>query len=808
MIPFILVGTVLALASARSLNALALGDDVARSLGQRVQLARALAAVAVVILCGAAVAAAGPIAFVGLTIPHVARAICGPDYRWVLPWSMVLAPILLLGADIIGRVVAPPGRAPGGHRHRPHRRAVLHRPRAPPQAGGALTCRLAGPAARPIASSSSGGRASAGRPGCTPGPCRHPVVLGLAFGVFAWSLAVGDFPIPIATCSPRWPAADRRQRLHRPHAAPAAGPHRPARGRRLRPVRRHLPAAGPQPARQPRHHRHQRRCRRGRGVRDRDRHGSSTQVTFGALAGADLTAVAIYLLAYKQGVTGYRLVLVGIGVTAMLGSVTSYLLTRAEIFDAQRATVWLTGSLNGRGWEHVRPVALALCRPAAVTIVWPARCGCSSSATTWPRASAPGSSCRAARCCSTATALAALATASAGPIGFVALVAPQIARRLVGGRSLALLPSAACGALLLVASDLVARRIFAPTELPVGDRHGHPRRAVPPVPPRPRQPDRRRRLTRGSHDRPPAHPHPRRRSLRLAYDDHVVVDGLSLRIPTGQVTVIVGANACGKSTLLRGLARLLKPKGGSVLLDGEDIDRLPTKQVATRLGILPQQPIAPEGITVADLVARGRHPHQRWMRQFSIEDEAAVAAALDATEITDLADRSVDELSGGQRQRVWIALTLAQGTPLMLLDEPTTFLDLAHQVEVLDLLADLNEREGRTIVLVLHDLNLACRYAHHLVAMKDGAIVAQGPPAEVITAELVGDVFDLRCEVIEDPLTGTPLVLPCRPATGQVSPRRRDGHPSVGAPAAVAGPSPAMASAPWRAPGAPARTGG
>jgi len=256
------------------------------------------------------------------------------------------------------------------------------------------------------------------------------------------------------------------------------------------------------------------------------------------------------------------------------------------------------------------------------------------------------------------------------------------------------------------------------------------------------------------------HPSLAAESVRLAYDDHVVVDGLSLTIPTGQVTVIVGANACGKSTLLRGLARLLKPKGGSVLLDGEDIANLPTKQVAIQLGILPQQPLAPEGIVVADLVARGRHPHQRWMRQFSVEDEAAVAAALDATEITDLADRSVDELSGGQRQRVWIALTLAQGTPLMLLDEPTTFLDLAHQVEVLDLLADLNEREGRTIVLVLHDLNLACRYAHHLVAMKDGGVVAQGPPSEVITADLVGHVFDLRCEVIEDPLSGTPLVLP------------------------------------------------
>ena len=171
-----------------------------------------------------------------------------------------------------------------------------------------------------------------------------------------------------------------------------------------------------------------------------------------------------------------------------------------------------------------------------------------------------------------------------------------------------------------------------------------------------------------------------------------------------------------------------------MLLDGEDIHRLPTREVATRLGILPQQPIAPEGISVADLVARGRHPHQRWFRQWSTTDEQAVAAALAATGLADLADRPVDELSGGQRQRVWIALALAQGTDLMLLDEPTTFLDLAHQVEVLDLLAELNAAERRTIVVVLHDLNLACRYAHHLVAMKDGAIVCEGPPAEVITA--------------------------------------------------------------------------
>jgi len=248
--------------------------------------------------------------------------------------------------------------------------------------------------------------------------------------------------------------------------------------------------------------------------------------------------------------------------------------------------------------------------------------------------------------------------------------------------------------------------------------------------------------------------------LRLAYDDRVVVDGLSVSIPRGQVTVIVGANACGKSTLLRALARLLKPRRGTVLLDGRDIHRLPTRQVATELGILPQQPIAPEGISVADLVARGRHPHQRWLRQWSVTDEQAVEAALQATGMADLADRPVDELSGGQRQRAWIALALAQGTDVMLLDEPTTFLDLAHQIEVLDLLHELNRRDERTIVLVLHDLNLACRYADHLVAMKQGRIVAEGPPREVMTPEIVEDVFGLACQVIDDPLTATPMVVP------------------------------------------------
>jgi iron complex transport system ATP-binding protein len=248
--------------------------------------------------------------------------------------------------------------------------------------------------------------------------------------------------------------------------------------------------------------------------------------------------------------------------------------------------------------------------------------------------------------------------------------------------------------------------------------------------------------------------------LTLGYDGDPVVRELSLRIPPGRITAMVGPNACGKSTLLRGMARLLKPRGGAVLLDGESIARLPTKRVAARLGLLPQAPLAPEGITVADLVGRGRFPHQTWLRQWSIEDEEAVERALAATATVELRDRQVDTLSGGQRQRAWIALALAQETAIMLLDEPTTYLDMAHQVEVLELLAELNAREGRTIVIVLHDLNQACRYADHLVALRDGNVHAEGPPSEVVDAGLVQDVFGLACRVIADPVTGTPLVLP------------------------------------------------
>ena len=252
----------------------------------------------------------------------------------------------------------------------------------------------------------------------------------------------------------------------------------------------------------------------------------------------------------------------------------------------------------------------------------------------------------------------------------------------------------------------------------------------------------------------------RAQGVSIGYGDRLVVDGLDLELPAGRVTAVVGPNGCGKSTLLRALGRLLPLRGGSVLLDGRAIDRMRTRDVARAVGVLPQAPVAPEGLTVTDLVARGRHPHQSWLRQWSRDDEDAVAQALAWTGLTDLADACVDELSGGQRQRAWIAMALAQGTDVLLLDEPTTFLDLAHAVEVLDLVDRLHDDLGRTVVLVLHDLGLAARYADHLVVMKNGTVAAHGVPADVLTEELVADVFGLTARVVPDPVSGTPLVLP------------------------------------------------
>ncbi|MEU5098677.1 ABC transporter ATP-binding protein [Streptomyces sp. NPDC020996] len=248
--------------------------------------------------------------------------------------------------------------------------------------------------------------------------------------------------------------------------------------------------------------------------------------------------------------------------------------------------------------------------------------------------------------------------------------------------------------------------------------------------------------------------------VTLAYDQRVIAEQLSVEIPDHSFTVIVGPNACGKSTLLRALSRMLRPSRGRVLLDGQVIQSMPAKEVARTLGLLPQSSIAPDGITVGDLVGRGRYPHQGILRQWSAEDERVVRESMARTGVAELADRYVDELSGGQRQRVWIAMALAQQTPLLLLDEPTTYLDIQHQIDVLDLCAELHEEQGRTLVAVLHDLNHAARYATHLVALRDGRVVAEGAPRDVVTAGLVEEVFGLRCQVIDDPETGTPLVVP------------------------------------------------
>jgi iron complex transport system ATP-binding protein len=263
-------------------------------------------------------------------------------------------------------------------------------------------------------------------------------------------------------------------------------------------------------------------------------------------------------------------------------------------------------------------------------------------------------------------------------------------------------------------------------------------------------------------------------TISLSYGSSMVFDELNLSIPKEKITVLIGSNGCGKSTLLRSLSRLLKPAGGQIVLDGNDIGKMPAKQVARKLAILPQGPTAPEGLTVLQLVKQGRYPYQSWLTQWSTDDEQAVRHALEVTRMTEFAERAVDSLSGGQRQRAWIAMTLAQRTEVILLDEPTTYLDLTHQIEVLDLLFELNERERRTIVMVLHDINLACRYAHRIVAIKDARIYAEGAPEEIVDCALMHDVFGMDCQVMPDPLFGMPMCIPA--GKGRMPNFRRADH--------------------------------
>jgi iron complex transport system ATP-binding protein len=249
-------------------------------------------------------------------------------------------------------------------------------------------------------------------------------------------------------------------------------------------------------------------------------------------------------------------------------------------------------------------------------------------------------------------------------------------------------------------------------------------------------------------------------NIVAGYDGKVIVDGINLSIPDGKITVIIGANACGKSTLLKTIARLIKPISGEIMFDGKCIHQIQPKHLARELGLLTQSPVVPEGITVADLVARGRFPHQSFLKGMTKRDYEVVEEALECMGISELSDRNVDELSGGQRQRVWIAMALAQETDVLLLDEPTTYLDVTHQIEILDLLMDLNRMKGKTIVMVLHDINLSARYADHIFALKKGAVVAEGKPSEILSCALIKSVFDLDCTVLNDPISDTPMIVP------------------------------------------------
>ena len=435
-----------------------------------------------------------------------------------------------------------------------------------------------------------------------------------------------------------------------------------------------------------------------------------TAIALAAMAGGIVTSLLVWLLAWRNGIDTFRLIIIGIGVRAMLVAFNTWLLLKASLETALTAGLWNAGSLNGLTWAKTSPSApiIILMLIAAALLVRRMRLLEMGDDT----ACALGVSVERSRLLMmlVAVVLTAAATALAGPISFIALVAPHIARRISGTARWGLTQAALCGALLLLAADLCAR-------------------------------------LRGE-------------QLTLGYGKYTVAENLTVEIPDGHFTAIIGPNGCGKSTLLRTLSRLMTPAHGHVWLDGEHIQHYASKEVARRIGLLAQNATTPGDITVQELVARGRYPHQPLFTRWRKEDEEAVTKAMQATGITHLADQSVDTLSGGQRQRAWIAMVLAQETAIMLLDEPTTWLDISHQIDLLELLSELNREKGYTLAAVLHDLNQACRYASHLIALREGKIVAQGAPKEIVTAELIERIYGLRCMIIDDPVAGTPLVVP------------------------------------------------
>lgn len=474
-----------------------------------------------------------------------------------------------------------------------------------------------------------------------------------------------------------------------------------------------------------------------------------TAIALAAMAGGVLTSLVVWLLAWRNGIETFRLIIIGIGVRAMLVAFNTWLLLRASLETALSAGLWNAGSLNGLTWGKTWPSAplILLMLVGSALLVRRMRLLEMGDDT----ACALGVQVERSRLLLmlVAVVLTAASTALAGPISFIALVAPHIARRLSGTARWGLTQSALCGALLLALADYGAQRLFMPWQLPVGvltvSLGGIYLIAL---------------LIQESRKMSAVPSRLRGEQLTLAYGNKTIAESLNVTIPDGHFTAIIGPNGCGKSTLLRTLSRLMTPASGHVWLDGAQIQQYASKEVARRIGLLAQNATTPGDITVQELVARGRYPHQPLFTRWRKEDEEAVNKAMRATGISDLALQSVDTLSGGQRQRAWIAMVLAQETAIMLLDEPTTWLDISHQIDLLELLSELNREKGYTLAAVLHDLNQACRYATHLIALRDGRIVAEGAPKEIVTADLIERIYGLRCTIIEDPVAHTPLVVP------------------------------------------------